>query len=198
MRSIVTTLTVCLLMMLACTSRRTDSSTDLDSQTIACIHETLGLDYPYVLESVKYYEDGGSYGGLIRGSKGTRLEFAWDGRFDNALAGEPRVAYVGTQYPATPGAQPLPTGSRKEGALMDALQICAEDRIPRAVQDSVLSVGYDYMDCPFFGGKQVTSLTDERGRAILALRIVWLIKRQRMAMGVPDTAGCAGRRDTVD
>ena len=81
---------------------------------------------------------------------------------------------------------------------MDVLQICAEDRIPRAKQDSILSVGYDYMDCPYFRGQQVKSLRSQEGRAILALRIVWLLKRQRMAMGVPDTAGCARKLETVD
>lgn len=153
---------------------------------VASVRKLLGLEYPYSIERLDMYLDGGSYGGVIRDARGNQLLFAWDGREPIPPHGPPpegpRLSYLGAAYPARPEAKPLGVGTPREQALVFVLRSFADSQIPQS-QDSLYALCFKYTDPSESRRQFLVSLLPKQQIAFDALWIARYLERQALPGG---------------
>jgi hypothetical protein len=154
------------------------------------IRVALGLTPPVDIESWGNHADGGSISMTLRDSCGTALRISWDGAMRIVpVAGaaaqgpsptEPRLLYFGAPF-SSPGARPIPLGSPQETALLDIFRLWADEHVPAGLQDSLLSIEYDYSTPTQERERRLAGLDAEVRRALAVSHLLRFLESQRTA-----------------
>jgi hypothetical protein len=163
-------------------SRSKSEIVDLD------LEEKLWISAPCKVEKIGSYLDGGSIGGILKDAQGRKVGFFWDGAMrndspENPYRNHPRLAYLGSDHPVREGANPIPLGSKGESEFIHILSDWVSSEIPPSEQEHMYSTYFNYSIPGEERMKLLPGFTKEHGRALLALKVVKALEKQRKEFG---------------
>lgn len=146
-------------------------------------HRSLPVKPPCTVESLDYYLDGGSRGGVLKDKRGAEYAFLLDGQARDRAEGESatrgaRMLYFGT---SDSDAIPLPVGSQGEAELVNILQRWVDSRLWPSHQEYYLSVYLDKSHPEYLQLR--SSLDEDELRALMVYGMVKFVRNQRARYG---------------